>query len=38
MLRRGYRTGTFNLIMWPDRQVKQDQSVTWCSPVLWMKP
>lgn len=38
MLRRGYRTGTYNLIAWPGREVRADTSVAWCSPVLWVKP
>lgn len=38
MVRRGYRTGTFNLISWPLRDVRADTSVAWCSPVLWIKP
>lgn len=38
VVRRGYRSGTWNLITWPTREVKTDSSVAWCSPVLWIKP
>lgn len=38
IVRRGYRGGTFNLIVWPSRAVRADQDVAWCSPVLWIKP
>jgi len=38
VVRRGYRTGTFNLIMWPSREVMQDQKIAWASPVLWVRP
>lgn len=38
IVRRGYRSGTFNLIVWPSRDVRTDASVAWCSPVLWIKP
>lgn len=38
IVRRGYRSGTFNLIVWPSRDVRTDSSVAWCSPVLWIKP
>lgn len=38
VLRRGYRTGTFNLIVWPSREVSQDQTIAWASHILWIKP
>ena len=37
-VRRGYRRGAFNLIMLTDGRMQQDCSVTWASPVLWIKP
>lgn len=37
-VRRGYRSGTFNLVLWPSRDVLHDESIAWCSPVLWVKP
>lgn len=37
-VRRGYRSGTFNLVLWPSRNVMHDESIAWCSPVLWIKP
>ena len=38
MLRRGYRTGTFNLLTYPDREQKMDVDVAWASHILWIKP
>lgn len=38
VLRRGYRTGTYNLIAWPSWVPCNDAQVAWCSPVLWVKP
>lgn len=38
VLRRGYRSGTFNLITWPDREQRTDQDVAWASHILWIKP
>ena len=38
VVRRGYRSGTYNLILWPSRHVKPDASVAWAAPVLWIKP
>ena len=37
VLRRGYRTGTFNLISWPSRSMQSDVTIAWASPVLWIK-
>jgi len=37
-LHRGYRTGTFNLIRCTGNAQRTDASVTWASPVLWVKP
>lgn len=38
LLRRGYRTGTYNLMAWPKYATINDATVAWCSPVLWIKP
>ena len=38
VLRRGYRTGTYNLITYPDRELKMDSEIAWASHVLWIKP
>lgn len=38
VLRRGYRTSTYNLISWPSLSASNDALVAWCSPVLWIKP
>ena len=35
---RGYKAGTYNLVIQPHAQVLENQSVAWCSPVLWIKP
>lgn len=35
---RGYKVGTYNLIIQPHASVLENQSVSWCSPVLWIKP
>lgn len=37
-VRRGYRSGTHNLIVWPTEKVWSDAEVVWCAPVLWIKP
>lgn len=38
-VRRGYRKDAFNLTLSTDAgKLLQDQSVTWASPVLWIKP
>lgn len=38
VVRRGYRSNTFNLLIWPGRDVRTDMNVTWVAPVLWIKP
>lgn len=38
VLRRGYRSNTFNLIAWPSLVSCNDALVAWCSPVIWIKP
>lgn len=38
IVRRGYRTNTFNLLAWPGRDVRTDMNVIWVAPVLWIKP
>lgn len=35
---RGYKAGTYNLVVQPHAHVLENQSVAWCSPVLWIKP
>lgn len=38
VLRRGYRTGTHNLVNYPNMNIRQDCKVVWAAPVLWIKP
>lgn len=38
VLRRGYRSGAFNLITWLEREQKMDVDVAWASHILWIKP
>jgi len=38
VLRRGYRSGTHNLVIYPTFNVRQDCKVVWAAPVLWIKP
>lgn len=38
VIRRGYRSGTFNLISWPAGRLLQDQTIIWASAILWVKP
>lgn len=38
VLKRGYRSGTFNVVRLIARDVLQDKTVAWASPVLWVKP
>ena len=38
MLRRGYRSGTYNLITYPEREQRTDQDIAWASHILWIKP
>ena len=38
VLRRGYRRGTHNLVVWPSDSVMSDVEVVWAAPVLWIKP
>lgn len=38
VLRRGYRTNTYNLVLWPTMQLMADQSFAWASRVLWIRP
>jgi len=38
VVRRGYRRGTQNLIMWPSNETIFDADLAWVSPVLWIKP
>lgn len=38
VLRRGYRTGTHNLVNYPAMSIRQDCKAIWASPVLWIKP
>jgi len=38
VLRRGYRSGTHNLLNYPSMTIRQDCKVVWASPVLWIKP
>ena len=37
-VRRGYRPGRWNLLMWPNREFRPDVTVAWCSKVTWIKP
>lgn len=37
-VRRGYRQGLHNLMLWPSREPLHDQKLSSVSPVLWLKP
>ena len=37
-VRRGYRQGLHNLMLWPSREPLHDQSLASVSPVLWLRP
>ena len=37
-VRRGYRQGLHNLMLWPSRDALHDQSLVSVSPVLWLHP
>lgn len=36
-LRRGYKSGTYNVVVQSNPPL-ENQHVSWCSPVLWIKP
>lgn len=38
VLRRGYRSGTHNLVNYPAMTIRPDCKVVWAAPVLWIKP
>lgn len=38
VIKRGYRSGTFNVVRLLTRDVLQDKTIAWASPVLWVKP
>ena len=37
-VRRGYRQGLHNLMLWPSREPLHDQALASVSPILWLKP
>lgn len=37
-VRRGYKTGFNNLLLWPSNRMLTDIEVAWTSSVLWIKP
>lgn len=37
-VRRGYRQGMCNLMLWPSRELLNDQSIVSVAPVLWLRP
>lgn len=37
-VKRGYRAGLHNLILWPSREPLHDVAVAQAAPVLWLKP
>lgn len=37
-VRRGYRQGRHNLMLWPSREPLHDQALASVSPVLWLRP
>lgn len=38
VIRRGYRSGTHNLVNYPSMSIRADCKVVWAAPVLWIKP
>lgn len=38
VVRRGYRSSTFNLVLWPTMKMLVDKETVWSSAVLWIKP
>jgi transcriptional regulator with XRE-family HTH domain len=38
VIRRGYRSGTHNLLNYPSMAIRPDCKVVWVAPVLWIKP
>lgn len=37
-VRRGYKAGSNNLLLWPSNQMLTDTQLAWTSTVLWIKP
>lgn len=37
-VKRGYRSGLHNLMLWPSREALHDQAVAAASPILWLRP
>lgn len=38
IVRRGYRSGTHNLVNYPSMTIRQDCKPVWAAPVLWIRP
>ena len=38
IIKRGYKRGTYNLILMPEREVLENKPVAWAARVLWIQP
>lgn len=38
ILKRGYKSGLYNLILMPEGGVLENQEVAWCARILWIQP
>ena len=38
IVKRGYKSGRYNLILMPDGGVIENEEVAWCARVLWIQP
>lgn len=38
IMRRGYKSGTFNLLIVCSKGILENESLSWVSPVVWIKP
>lgn len=38
ILKRGYKSGAYNLILMPDGVVMENAEVAWCARILWIQP
>lgn len=38
VIRRGYRSGTHNLVNYPSMSIRPDCKLVWAAPILWIKP
>lgn len=38
ILRRGYKSGLYNIVLIPESSVLENQEVVWCARVMWIQP